>query len=198
MLSVSLNANKFTRMSQGYISWICGSRISLGCFGSIFTGTWYILSMSRFRYFLFITFFSSYIIKYFFYSIIFVLFSLFRDYNYAFLGSSLPGLYIYHFLLNLFYLQFLFYFLASSHLYPLFPCWIFYGVYCHVCSFQFVYVSVIVFICFFHFTKICKTTIHFLPASLSLSRVSVFMVHVQGELYLKILNTILRGVLGLQ
>ena len=112
-------------MSRGHTLWVRSRKICLNddYLRSIFIGTWHILSISRFRYsFLFTTFF---FLQVTFSNICLVpllLVFFFRNSNYAYIGSFLSGLYSYHFLFNSSYLPFLFYFLASSYGYLLYPC----------------------------------------------------------------------------
>lgn len=96
-------------MSWGHMSCVPSRMrfLSVDWFGSKFTGTWCILSInSWFRY---SSLFSSFFPQVIFSNICFVplfLVFFFRDSNYANIGSSLPGLYIYHFLLNPFIFHF--------------------------------------------------------------------------------------------
>ena len=96
----------------------------------------------------FYTFFSSsYVFRYLFCSLVLVFFL--RDSIYGYIGSSLLGLYIYHFLLSSSHYSFLFCVFASPRLYPQDPCYVFYSAYSYVGSFQFFCVSVMVLIWFY-------------------------------------------------
>lgn len=81
------------------------------------------------------------------------------------------------FISNLFYILFLFYFLASSHLRPLCSCCVFFTDCSHVSFFQFFYISLMVLICFVHFTKLWQLTGHFLLLSHYRFYELLFMVH---------------------
>lgn len=93
---------------------------------------------------------------------LFLVFSL-RDCNYAYIGSSLPGLYIYHFLLSPFQPSIFILLFCISSLISSVPLLCFLQ-----CLFSWLLFSILLYFCddfdlFFYFTKICQLTLHFLP-----------------------------------
>lgn len=121
MLSVSFKANKFTRicLEDIYLGYIAEGYIS------VLTGVnfhWYMtypFNKETQVFFSQLFFFRLYFQIFFSVPLLLVFF--FRNSNHANMGSFLPVLYGYHFLLSS-YLPFLFYFLKSSYGYPLYPC----------------------------------------------------------------------------